>query len=439
MLLPEQLYYTHTLATPESWSTVQQHLPEAWIAQALQATGITTLRRRRLPMEQAVWLVLGIALLRDRSISYVADSLGVVLPGDTGIASSALSQARQRLGDEPLRWLFQHSAQQWARSDASYHWRGLSVLAMDGVVWRTPDTVANRAAFGGQHNDPNGTGPFPQVRAVCLLDARSRQLRDACFDAYDTSEYRLAERLLPSLPAHSLTLFDKGYFSASLLLSVQTATRHWLTPARRNCRHEVVSQHGDGDAQWRLPVSQQARQKQPDLPRYWEVRAITGVLPNGTRKTLLTSLHDPVQWPAHEVFALYRERWEIELAYAEVKTDMQKQMMTLRSQTPAGIAQELWATLLMYNLVRREITAIADDAQVEPVRISFTMALRYIIDEWLWSSNAAAGSIPAKLRAMRNDIKKFILPKRRTQRRYPRAVKLSKTQYPIKRKAAQLA
>ncbi|MEF9943149.1 MAG: transposase domain-containing protein [Burkholderiaceae bacterium] len=99
MLLQQDLSETHDDATPEHGCTVQRHLPHEWIEQALQATGVTTLRRRRLPREQAVWRVLGVALLRDRSILHVADALEIALPATAEpVRSSALSQARQRLG-----------------------------------------------------------------------------------------------------------------------------------------------------------------------------------------------------------------------------------------------------------------------------------------------------------------------------------------------------
>ncbi|WP_344869864.1 transposase domain-containing protein, partial [Comamonas faecalis] len=108
MLLQTYLSDTHNFATPEQWGVVQSSIPQQWIEQALQMSGVATLRKRRLPMEQALWLVLGVALLRDRSIVNVAEVLELALPGrrDQGISSSALTQARQRLGSQPLQWLF---------------------------------------------------------------------------------------------------------------------------------------------------------------------------------------------------------------------------------------------------------------------------------------------------------------------------------------------
>lgn len=144
-------------------------------------TTLATLRKRRLPMEQALWLVLGVALLRDRSILNVAEVLDLALPGqgDRAISSSALSQARQRLGSEPLESLFRHTAARWAHQEAGRHrWQGLALYALDGVVWRTPDTPDNRQHFGGQRNHPEHQSPFPLVRMACLLDARARLLVD---------------------------------------------------------------------------------------------------------------------------------------------------------------------------------------------------------------------------------------------------------------------
>lgn len=435
MHLSEQLHTTAQLASPDSWTVLQTHLPESWIEQALAATGVTTLRRRRLPMEQALWLVLGIALMRDRSIAHVADCLGLALPGASAyVAPSALSQARQRLGAEPLAWLFRTTAARWAHAQSANHrWRGLGLYAVDGVVWRTPDTPENRESFGGQSNHAEHQSPYPQVRMACLMGARSRLLLDAAFDAYHTSEYALAEQLWPQLPADSLVLIDKGFYSAALLCSLQHhPRRHWLIPARANARGEVIATYGQGDHLLRMKVSPQARKRQPELPKTWEVRAITRPMPDGGERTVFTSLYEPACWPADEVFALYRERWEIELAYDEMKSELRHQAMTLRSLQAQGVRQELWAILLVYNLIRLEMAKIAEEAKVEPSRISFVTALRYIKDEWIWSANASPGTIPAKLRAMRENIRRFILPIRRTQRRYPRVVKMA-PQFPQKK------
>lgn len=158
----------------------------------------------------------------------------------------------------------------------------------------------------------------------------------ASVDAYDTSEYTLAQRLWPQLPPDSLVIVDKGFYWAGLLWPLQHRLgRHWLIPARKGLKGEVVQTHGTGDVILRMKVSPQARKKDPSLPLTWEVRAITREI-GGQSRTLFTSLDNPLRYRADEVFALYHERWEIELAYGEIKTDMLRQSMTLRSQQPAA-------------------------------------------------------------------------------------------------------
>src|SRR6266851_5232809 len=90
-----------------SFEKLIEQIDESWIDAALELTGTATVRRRRLPAEQVVWLVLGMALYRDLSIPEVVDKLGLALPGERGVsvAPSAVPQARSRLGPEPLVWL----------------------------------------------------------------------------------------------------------------------------------------------------------------------------------------------------------------------------------------------------------------------------------------------------------------------------------------------
>ena len=99
------------------------------------------------------------------------------------------------------------------------------------------------------------------------------------------------------------------------------------------------------------------------------------------------------------------------------------------------MCQELWGIFLAYNLVRLEMERIADEAHVDPVRISFVTALRYIRDEWFWlCGTRTPGAIPRHLRAMRENIKRFILPLRRSDRVYPRVVKIKMSNYPLNRR-----
>ncbi len=207
-----------------------------------------------------------------------------------------------------------------------------------------------------------------------------------------------------------------------------------MTRARANTSYRVVQELGKGDVLVELEVSYQARQLEPDLPKTWVVRAIVYRRRGFKPQTLLTSLLDPAEYPAKELAALYHERWEIELGYDEVKTEMLERREHIRSKKPEGVAQELWGLALAYNLIRLEMLRIAREARLPPNRISFVAAHRLICDEWWWSCGTQSpGAIPKHLRRLREDIERFVLPPRRSERWYPRAVKVKMSNYPRKR------
>ena len=171
------------------------------------------------------------------------------------------------------------------------------------------------------------------------------------------------------------------------------------------------------------------------LPSTWTLRAIHYTKKGYPRATLLTSLLDPEKYPAEELIALYHERWETELGYDEVKTHLLDRQETIRSKTPEGVRQELWGIAIAYNLVRVEMERAAAEAGVLPTRISFVGALAMIREEFMWlvSPRVTPGAIPASLQRLRKRLKRLVLPPRRSERNYPRAVKLKMSSYPRKR------
>ena len=183
------------------------------ISRCLAEAGTVTLRKRRLPLEMMVWCIVGMALERKDPLHQIVNRLDIMLPGNRPfVAPSAVIQARQRLGSEAVRRVFTQTAQLWHGTTTHPHWCGLTLLAMDGVVWRTPETPENDAAFprqtyGGQ------PGPYPQVKMVCQMELTSHLITAAAFGTMKESEYTLAEQLLGQTADNTLTLLDKGYYS----------------------------------------------------------------------------------------------------------------------------------------------------------------------------------------------------------------------------------
>jgi hypothetical protein len=428
--------------TPEAFPRLIQHFDPVWIEEALQTTGTATIRRRRLPAERTVWLMLGMAVLRDLPITEVARQLEIALPGRDGdltVAPSALTQARVRLGAEPMEWLFLRSAEAWAGASADDdRWHGLALYGVDGSTLRVADSAENRAHFGSQNSGRHRGGRaerisgYPLMRLVALMALRSHELAAATFGPYSVDERRYAQSLWGSVPDHSLVLLDRNYVQASVLVPLMTSgvERHWMTRAKSTTTFRRIRRLGAGDEFVEFEVSSAARQKDPSLPTHFDARAIRYQRKGFRPQLLLTSLVDPERYPAAELRALYHERWEIELGFGEIKTDMLERLETLRSKSPTAVAQEMWGVLIAYNLVRLEMKRIAKKLGVVPTRISFVAALRHFVEQWHWASQTATpGAIPRRLSTMRDRLRRFLLPPRRPERVFPRAVKIKMSNY----------
>jgi len=430
---------------PDKLDTFARHLDREWVDEALLATGSATVRHRRLPAQQVVWLVIGMGLMRDRPIVDVVRHLELALPDRSTsrtVAPSAVPQARARVGAAPLEWLFVRSGSHWAHESADRHrWRGLALYGVDGSTLRVPDTTENRAHFGGQKaGGTRGDSGYPLVRLATLMALRSHLLAAASFGPYSVDERSYAADLWASVPPHSLVLMDRLYLQANVLLPLLRGAedRHWLSRAKSTTKWEVVRCLGPGDWLVEMEVSREARRKDPSLPRTFQARAIQYQRAGYAPQVLLTSLLDPEQYPAEEIRVLYHERWELELGYDELKTELLQREETIRSKSPEAVAQELWGVLLAFNLIRREMEQIADETDVEPLRVSFVAALRLIVEEWGWATiTASPGAIPRHLGDLRDKIRRFILPERRPERVYPRAVKLKMSNYARKRPATK--
>lgn len=410
-----------------------------WIEEMLNIFGKATVRKRRLPAEQVLWLVIGMGLMRDRPIKEVATKLDLVLPDARGsvIAPSALCWARKRLGSGPLACLFARTADVWgSRSAACRPWKGLKLFSVDGTTLRVQDTEENRNHFGLVSGGKDTQSSYPVVRLAALMALCSHMLVAVRFGPYKTSELALSDELWPALPDDSLVILDRNFVSPRSLWPIQSGgdNRHWLVRMRKKTKWKELKHLGEGDLLVELETSWHTRKQFPSLPRKRIARAIRYEPPGGKPGWLLTSLLDPELYPSVEVAALYHDRWEIELGYDEIKTDMLLHATPLRSKTVEGVEQEIWGLLIAYNLVRLEMEKIAGEAKVEPTRISFIVSFRFIRDEWLWCALGTPGTIPKKLHKLRQTLSYFILPPRRSSRRYERAVKSNRSPYPKKKR-----
>jgi hypothetical protein len=427
--------------TARAWPDVIKHFDPVLVEEALAATGMATIRKRRLPAERVVWLMLGMSVMRDLPIAAVARQLDIALPGPDGsrtVASSALSQARARLGPEPMEWLYLRTAEEWAhRSADKDRWRGLAIYGVDGTTLRVADSVENRTHFGGHNSGRHEGGRaerqsgYPLMRLVVVMAPRSHLLAAAAFGPYAVDERSYATALWDTVPDHSLVLIDRHYLQANVLLPLTSkqTERHWITRAKTNTKFRSIRSLGKGDELVEFTVSSEARRNDLSLPTHFDARAIRYQRKGHPPQLLLTSLVDAERYPAAEIRALYHERWELELGFGELKTDMLERLETLRSKTPSAVAQEMWGLLLAYNLVRLEIERVAAELKVPPLRISFLAALREVVEQWHFATIVSPGTIPERLSTVTDRLRQFLLPPRRPNRAFPRAVKLKMSNY----------
>lgn len=434
--------------TPGAFEALGAHLQDGWVVEALAAReaaleaggeAVTQVRGRKLPLDRLMWLVIGMALFRDRSIEEVAAHLELVLPagGRRGtVARSSLAQGRKRLGAAALWHLFALSARVWsAPRGPEERWHGLTLRAVDGTVLNVPDTRENAEAFGR----PGGTaeGGYPQVRVLALMSLTTHVLCALEMGGCREGELSVARALWEKLEDDSVTVLDRGFvcWGALWLLMQGGQGRHFCVRQKAGLTLHVVGRLGRGDAVVEVRPSADARRKYPALPEAFCVRRVA-CAPRGYRPFhVLTSLLDAQAFPAREFAALYRTRWEVETGYDEVKTHLLERQEALRSRTPEGVAQEVAGIALAYNLVRVEMARLGAAHNVAPTRLSFRHSLLLIRNFCLGVWATRPGAIPRRLERVESDLRLLLLPPKRGERRYKREVKRMTTSYTRKKPA----
>lgn len=427
--------------SPASFEALRSVLSIEWVREALERTGKATIRRRKLPNEAVVWLVIGMALFTNRSVESVVKHLGLAEEEDneprrrsaTGspVTSGGATRARNRVGAEPLEELFTLTAAKWEEELGDLDtWHGLKLRALDGTTLRLPDSAANEEVYG-RPGSTRSPAAYPQARVVAVLGLGSRAMTDFVVGTYDQGEQTLAQLLYPRLSDDTLVVLDRNFVhhAAFVRIPAQGRNHHFLCRGReRGSSWRIVRKLGPGDSLIELRVSPHHRSHDPSLPTTVVVRMLEYTLKGFGRRRLLTSLLDADLYPVEELIELYHRRWEIELAYGEIKTQTLERREALRSRDPDLVRQEIWGLALAYNLVRVMMARAAREAGVVPSRMSFRNSLLQIRAFLQMAWNDKPGTLPRLYGDLLNELAFLVLPERR-QRRYPRAVKIKMSNY----------
>jgi hypothetical protein len=373
-----------------SLGVLTRAVPAAVIEEVLTATERQSRRERQLPARVVVYYVMALALYAHCSYGEVLRCLVEGLRWLCGRGSlvrvaskSAISQARARLGAEPLRRLFEQLAGPLAEPDTPGAWyRGRRLVSLDGTTINLADVPENAAAFG-RPGASRGASGFPQLRLVALIETGTRALLSVAAAEFGIGETSLAHRLLDELRAGMLCLADRGFVGFELWSHAQANGAALLWRLRRNQNLPCHERLADGSYRSKLYASdKQRRRNEGTVVRVLEYR-LDGVpldRVNGAEPLyrLITTLLDPEAAPAAELAALYHERWEVETLFAELKVSLPGSRLILRSKTPELVWQELYGFLLTHHAVRRLMHEASRAAGCDPDQLSFIHTVRII-------------------------------------------------------------
>lgn len=369
-----------------SLGVVTKTFPAATVKSVLEATGRSSRRQRELPAHVVVYYVIALALYMQSSYREVLRCLleGIqwLLDPTARIkvtGKSGISQARTRLGVEPLQQLHAQTVHPIAVEDTKGAWYlDWRVVSLDGSTMDVADEDANDEAFG-RPVAQRGKSAYPQMRFVSLVENGTHVLFGTQMGGYATSELVLAKDVLPWLGPGMLCLADRYFFGFEFWRQAQDTGADLLWRARKNLRLVCERRLADGSYLSRIYPSEGDRYRNTNgaVVRVIEYR-LEGVAGAEPIYRLVTTILDAEKAPAPELAALYHERWEIETALDELKTHLRGARIVLRSKTPDLVRQEFYGLLLAHFAIRGLMHEAALKVDEDPDRLSFVHAVRVI-------------------------------------------------------------
>jgi hypothetical protein len=369
-----------------SLGVIAKFFPTEKIHEVLEETKRASVRERDLPAHVVVYYVIALALYMRSSYREVLRCLleGVqwLLDPSTKVkvaGKSGISQARSRLGVEPLKRLYHAVVAPIAEKRTKGAWyRQWRLVSLDGSTLDVADTAENEEAFG-RPGSSRGSSAFPQLRFVGLLENGTHVLCGAHMDRYATDELTLAEKVIPWLRPGMLCMADRFFPGYKLWRAAAKTGADLLWRMRQNARLDVEKRLPDGSYLSRLYASTADRRKKRNgiMVRVIDYR-LKDVPGAEALYRLITTILDHQQAPAKELAALYHERWEIETTLDELKTHLRGAQIVLRSKTPELVQQEFFGLLMAHFAIRGLMHEAALKADEDPDRLSFVHSVHVV-------------------------------------------------------------
>lgn len=427
-------FVLHGLARPKMSDLIERIITEL----GRQNKRVCPLRPRLV-----LWLVIAFSLYRDCSIPNVFERLVAMVKEREPrlyrgtITGEAISHARARLGFLPLMRLHEELVKSRKPVGSTFH--GLRVKAIDGTEFTIPDTEANVEIFG-RHQGSRGPAAYPSVRGLFTVEVASHRICDGRFFPCHLHESTPLQPLLKALGPGDLLLMDRGLTSFCSIHTCIKQKTNFLLRFSGHWRPKFLRKLRNGDTLMRFKASQVARGNLPEAERdvTYDLRVIEYRVGKGELVRLVTDLLDADEYPAEELANLYHERWDCEIAYKELKSQLvavtaSKQQTHFRSKTPVGVIQEGWGMVIAHTLVRELMVEGAEVAEISPREISFTNSLE-VIKQSFGSFQASGSRQRAKLRdELIQQIGRCKIDRPRRKRQYPRVVKRKMSNFRLKR------
>jgi hypothetical protein len=369
-----------------SLGVITKTFPDSAIGTVLARTGKASIRQRDLPAQVVIYYVIALALYMQSSyrevlrcllegVQWLRDpSAGVRVAGKSGI-----SQARTRLGWEPLQQLHDELVKPIAvRVTRGAWYRTWRLVSLDGSTFDVADEKANEEAFS-RPGASRGTSAYPQIRFVSLVENGTHVLFGSQMDSYRTGEITLAKAVLPRLAKGMLCLADRNFFGFELWQLARGTGADLLWRMKKNMRMAREKPLADGSYLSRVyPSERDWRHKTNGIVLRVIDYRLEGIEGSEPIYRLATTILDPGKAPAGELAALYHERWEIETAFDELKTHLRGAHIVLRSKTPDLVRQEFYGLMMAHFAIRGLMHEAALKADQDPDRLSFLHAVRVV-------------------------------------------------------------
>jgi hypothetical protein len=419
------------LPSDQRLAGLKRIIPRKAIQDVLRKTQSRQRFCKRLPGGFLLWFVIGLGLFcRDSSqqVFRWLQSRRTAVPG-----RSTLCEARHSLGVAPVRLLAEQVVQLLATPQTpGAFYRDMRLMAVDGFVLDLPDQPDLARVFG-RPKSGRADGAFPQARVLALAEVGTHIIWKHQIKPLSCGEITMAPSVLRHLQPNMLLLWDRGFLSYDTVARVRSQGAHLLARIKKNLIFQPIRRFRDGS--YLAKMYRSARDRKADRNgikvRIIEYRLTDPDRPgHGEVHRLLTTLLSPTTDPAKRLIELYHERWELELSIDEIKTHLRDRPV-LRSQTVAGVVQEIEGLLLAHYVVRALMVEAAKKAGIDPRRLSFTGTLSILRCRMLECPKSERG-VRAWYAELLKEIAAEQLPPRR-DRVNPRVIKRKMSKWPKKR------